>query len=264
MLELETVLTVLTSSILPVVFTALVCLLAAKYLLKVTTKLLEKSHLEATLIKFIKPVLKVLIYFLAILIVANRMGFDTTSVVAFASVLSAAFALAAQNALSNLFGGILMLWTKPFLVGDYIIAGDKEGTVLEIGLFNTVLNTIDNKRVTIPNDTISSTSITNCSVEGKRRVDLEISAAYESPVESVKAAIQEAIAATEYTQDEPMPPFVRVLSYGESSITYVVRVWTVNAHYWDVYFDLLENIKVYFDRNGVTMTYNHIIVHQSK
>ncbi len=264
MFDLETILAFVTATLIPVLLTALVCLLLAKYLLKMLDKLLDKSHLEATLIKFIKPVLKVLVYFLAILIIANRMGFNTTSVVAFASVLSAAFALAAQNALSNLFGGILMLGTKPFLVGDYIIAGDKEGTVLEIGLFNTVLNTIDNKRITIPNDTISSTSITNCSVEGKRRVDLEITAAYESPVESVKSAIQEAIAATEYAMDEPVPPFVRVLSYGKSSITYVVRVWTENAHYWDVYFDLLENIKVYFDRNSVIMTYNHIVVHQSK
>ncbi len=264
MLTLETIFEVLKDNILPVVFTVIVCLLVARFLLNATTKLLDKSHLESTLVKFIKPVLKVLIYFCAILIIANSMGFNTSSIVAFASGRAAAFALAALNALSNLFGGILMLWTKPFLVGDYIIAGEKEGTVLEIGLFNTVLNTIDNKRVTIPNDTISSTSITNCSVEGKRRVDLEITAAYESPIESVKTAIQEAIAATEYTQDDPLPPFVRVKSYGESSITYVVRVWTENAHYWDVYFDLMENIKVYFDRNGVIMTYNHIIVHQAK
>lgn len=264
MLDIETIFEVIRVNIIPVVFTTIVCLLVAKYLLQLTTKLLEKSHLEATLIKFIKPVLKVLIYFCAILIIANSMGFNTSSIVAFASVVSAAFALAAQNALSNLFGGILMLWTKPFLVGDYVIAGEIEGTVLEIGLFNTVLNTIDNKRVTIPNDTISSTSITNCSVEGKRRVDLEITAAYESPVESVKGALLEAIYATENTKDEPMPPFVRVLSYGENSITYVVRVWTENAHYWQVYFDLLENVKVYFDRNDVTMTYNHIVVHQGK
>lgn len=253
---------ILSTGVLKVAFTALVCLLVAKYLLLFLQKVIDKApHLETTMAKFLKAALKVVLYFVAILIIADSMGFDMTSVVAFASVVSAAFALAAQGALSNLFGGVLMLWTKPFVVGDYVIAGSVEGSVLEINLFNTVLNTIDNKRVVVPNSTISAATITNCSTEGKRRVDLEINASYNSPVELVKSTLQEAIRITDKTLDEPAPPFVRLYKYGDSCITYILRVWVPNANYWDVYFDLMENIKVCFDRNGVEMTYNHIIVH---
>jgi small conductance mechanosensitive channel len=258
-----TIITTLTSGILGVVFTAVVCLLVARYLTKFLETAIDRSPIETTIASFLKPVLRVVIYFIAGLMIADKLGFDVTSIVAFASVLSAAFALAAQGALSNLFGGILMLFTKPFVVGDYVIAGGVEGTVQEISLFNTVLTTIDNKRVTIPNGTISAGTITNCSTEGKRRVDLEISASYDAPVEKVKDSIQEAIAATEGTLSEPAEPFVRLYKYGDSAITYIVRVWSNNADYWNVYFDLLENIKVYFDKNGVEMTYNHMIVHQA-
>jgi small conductance mechanosensitive channel len=116
----------------------------------------------------------------------------------------------------------------------------------------------------VPNGTISSTTITNCSTEGKRRVDIKITASYDAPIPTVKKALMEAIAATDNTLDEPMPPFVRVFSYGESSIEYIIRVWSLNADYWNVYFDLMENIKVYFDKNDVEMTYNHLNVHMMK
>lgn len=125
--------------------------------------------------------------------VAQEANFDAKYIVALASVLSAAFALAAQGSLTNLFGGVLLLMSKPFLVGDYVIAGGVEGTVLEIGLLNTQINTADNKRVSVPNSTISGATITNCSTEGKRRVDLEFSASYDAPVDLVKRAVMEAV-----------------------------------------------------------------------
>ena len=243
---------------------AILTFIVVKIVLGAVNHVMERMSVEMTLKKFVNNVAKFVAYFLMILIIAGALGINTSSVVALASVLSAAFALAAQGALGNLFGGMLLLITKPFLVGDYVIAGGVEGTVLEIGLLSTRMNTLDNKRVSVPNGSISAATITNCSTEGKRRVDLKITAAYESPIPTVKKALLEAIAATDNTLDEPMPPFVRVFSYGESSIEYVIRVWSMNADYWSVYFDLLENIKVYFDKNGVEMTYNHLNVHMMK
>ncbi len=247
-----------------VIVVAVLTFIVVKVVLGALNHLMERMGVELTLQKFIKNVARFVAYFLLILIIAGQVGINTSSVVALASVLSAAFALAAQGALGNLFGGILLLITKPFLVGDYVIAGGVEGTVLEIGLLNTRMNTIDNKRVSVPNGTISSTTITNCSTEGKRRVDIKITASYDAPIPTVKKALMEAIAATDNTLDEPMPPFVRVFSYGESSIEYIIRVWSLNADYWNVYFDLMENIKVYFDKNDVEMTYNHLNVHMMK
>lgn len=243
---------------------AILTFIVVKIVLGALNHLMQRLNVEMTLKKFIGNVARFVAYFLMVLIIAGQLGINTSSVVALASVLSAAFALAAQGALGNLFGGILLLITKPFLVGDYVIAGGVEGTVLEIGLLSTRMNTIDNKRVSVPNGTISSATITNCSTEGKRRVDLKVTASYDAPIPTVKKALLEAIAATDNTLDEPMPPFVRVFSYGESSIEYVIRVWSMNADYWSVYFDLLENIKVYFDKNGVEMTYNHLNVHMMK
>lgn len=243
---------------------AIVTFIIVKLVLGALKHLMERMNVEMTLKKFIYNVARFVAYFLMILIIAGQLGINTSSVVALASVLSAAFALAAQGALGNLFGGVLLLITKPFLVGDYVIAGGVEGTVLEIGLLSTRMNTIDNKRVSVPNGTISSATITNCSTEGKRRVDMKITASYDAPIPTVKKALFEAIAATNGTLNEPAEPFVRVFSYGESSIEYIIRVWTTNADYWNVYFDLMENIKVYFDKNDVEMTYNHMNVHMMK
>lgn len=242
----------------------IVCLIVGKLVIGAINHMLERLNIEMTLQKFIRSIVKVVVYFVLALVVANKMGFNTSSVVALASVLSAAFALAAQNSLANLFGGVLLLLTKPFLVGDFITAADISGTVLEIGLLNTRLNTVENKRVSIPNGTIAASTITNVSTEGCRRVDLKITASYDAPIETVKAAIMEAIENTPTALNEPAPPFVRVFGYGESSIEYVIRVWSENATYWDTYFDLLENIKVYFDKHGVEMTYNHMNVHMMK
>lgn len=258
------VIAALTTGLPSVVLTALICLVVAKYLLAFIGKAIDKAHMEATMARFLKPALRIIVYFFVILIVAEKLGVNTSSIVAFASVLSAAFALAAQNTLSNLFGGVLMLWTKPFVVGDYVITASAEGTVQAISLFYTVLTTIDNKRITIPNGTISSETITNCTTEGKRRVDMEISVAYDAPIELAKETFLEAIQETDHILEEPAPPFVRAIKFGEGSVTYVLRVWVMNQEYWNVYFDLTENIKRCFDRNGVKMAYNHTVVRRAE
>jgi small conductance mechanosensitive channel len=250
--------------LLSVVFTILLSIILAKIVLSVVFKALDASPLEKTLVKFAKSVTRVVVWVVVILVILDKIGFETSSLVALVSVLSAAFALAAQNSLGNLFGGILLLLNKPFLVGDYVSAGGVEGTVLEVGLLNTQINTVDNKRISVPNGTISATTITNFSTEGSRRIEMKITASYDAPVDTVKKALFEAIDATNAINSVPAEPFVRVFSYGESSIEYVIRVWCANADYWTVYFDLMENIKVYFDKNDVEMTYNHLNVHMVK
>lgn len=242
----------------------IVCLIIGKLVIRTVSNTLARLNIELTLQKFINSIVKAAVYFVFALVIANQFGVNTSSVLALSTVLSAAFALAAQNSLANLFGGILLLLTKPFLVGDFVTAGEVSGTVLEIGLLNTRLNTPENKRVSVPNGVISSSTITNMSTEGCRRVDIKVTASYDAPIPTVKAAIMEAIENTPTALNEPMPPFVRVSNYGESSIEYTIRVWSENATYWDTYFDLMENLKVYFDKHDVEMTYNHMNVHMMK
>lgn len=260
-----TVISALTSGLPSVVLTVLICLVVAKYLLAFLGKAIDRSPLETTLARFLKPALRVAIYFLAGIIIAAKLGVDTSSVVAIASVFSAAFALAAQDALGNLFGGTLLLWTKPFVAGDYIITGGgAEGTVQEINLFYTTLVMIDNRHVTLPNGTLSGETITNCTTMGKRRMDLEIGVSFDTPIETAKQAFLEAVEMTDGTLAEPQPPFVGAMKFGENSVTYVLRVWTKTADYWTIYFALMENLKRSFDKHGVKTAYNRTTVHKAE
>ncbi len=243
--------------------TAIILLIEGKIALDIVKKAVQKSKLDAMLQKFLLSAARVLIYFIIAIVVASALGFEMSSLVALASVVSAAFALAASGMLSNLFGGILLLITKPFGVGDYIIAGGIEGSVLEVGLLNTKVNTLDNKRITMPNSTISSTVITNCSTEGKRRVDLDFKVGYANDVETVKAAIYATAQKHPLTVDKDNI-FVRVSAYEECVVAYTLRVWTTNEHYWDVYFDMLEQVKESFNQAGISMVYPFVNVRMEK
>lgn len=238
-----------------------VCLLVIKLIMSMVEKLLgEKSHIPASFHSFIRSGLKVILYFIAVLIVADSLGVETSSLLAVFSLAGLAFSLALQGSLSNLASGVLILVSKPFQVGDFIDASSVSGTVTEIGLIYTRLSTVNNQDIFVPNSEISSGKIVNYSSEKTRRADVVISAAYECPVEEVKSALFEAVERTENVLADPAP-FVRLSAYKDSAIEYTVRVWANSADYWDVYFDLLENINSSFQRNGVEMTYNHVNVH---
>ncbi len=154
---------------------------------------------------------------------------------------------------------MLLLITKPFAVGDYIDVGGMEGLVLEVGLLNTKINTLDNKRITMPNSNVSSSTITNYSTEGKRRVDIVFKVGYENDMETVKSTILATAAAHEKVVDKDNL-FVRVSSYEEYTVAYTMRVWTETANYWDVYFDMMEQVKKSFDKAGVKMVYPYLNV----
>lgn len=249
------------SNIVSAIVIFLICLFAIKVLTAVTGKLLDKSNkLDGTLKGFVKTALKIVLWALAIIIVAEAVGINTASLVAVLSVAGLALSLSVQNIMSNLFSGITLLITRPFVQGDLIEVGANLGTVKSIGLFYTVIDTLDSRVITIPNGDVTAASIVNYSRNPLRRVDLSFNASYDSPTESVKAAILEAIAEDSRISDF-QPPFVVIGAYKDSTIEYIVRVWCNNADYWDVYFGLNERVREAFERKGVKMSYAHMNVH---
>ena len=247
-------------TILRVIFTALVCVIAVKIVGNVIGKVLGKSKLDGTLQGFLKTGLRVILYFVAGLVILSSLGVDVTSLIALLSVAGLAVSLALQNTLSNLAGGIQLLVTKPFVAGNYVEAGANSGTVHEVGLAYTTLVTPDNKVIYVPNSDIAAARIINYNGREDRRVEIRVTASYDAPIQTVKDTISKLIAADSRIHGEP-EPFVRVSNYGNSSIEYTVRVWCAAGDYWDVYFDLMDNMKPAFDAAGVEMTYDHLNVH---
>ena len=236
-----------------------VCLLVTKLILKGQDKLLGRSKLDKSLHGLTRSFTKILLLFLTVMVVAGSLGVDTSSLLAVLSVAGLAASLALQDSLANLASGINILLTKPFGVGDFITTGSYSGTVEEIRIAYTRLNTPENQVILIPNRTVTASVITNYSSEGKRRLDLTVSASYDAPTELVKEALYEALDIPPVLRDEPI--FVRLTGYGDSAIEYTLRVWVPTEQYWDARFDILERIRAAFAARGIEMTYPHLNVH---
>lgn len=237
-----------------------ICLVAYKLLMRLLDRFLAGGTVEKTLHGFIRNGVRILLMFVAILIVASELGFDVTSLIALLSVAGLAVSLAVQNSLANLAGGIQVLVSKPFKTGDFVDIGGASGTVQEINLIHTKLITPDNKVLYVPNSDVAAARLTNFSTEATRRVDLVFTASYDTAPEAVISALQEMVNAHEKVLKDP-EAFVRLSAYKDSAIEYTVRAWCDSADYWDVYFDLLSETKQRFDKAGVEMTYPHMNVH---
>lgn len=245
--------------VIPPLVLLLVGLVAVRLLLRLFDRALERSRLERAAYAMLRSVMKVLLYFILLLLVAAQLGVDVSSLIAILSVISLALSLAVQGALTNVVGGFTLLTTRPFKAGDFVELEDQSGTVLEVSVTYTKLQTPDNKIVSIPNSTAAAARITNFSAAGTRRVDLTVSASYDSPVESVKAALLRA--ANSPTSLFTPEPFVGVKEYGDSAITYVLQIWSSASDYWTTYFAVNEAISREFAQDGIEMTYPHLNVH---
>ncbi len=237
-------------------------ILAIRIILKLVKKALEQSKLEKAAHSLITSLVSVVLYLLLGLSAASALGIDVTGIVALASVLTLALSLALQNMVSNIIGGFTILYTHPFHSGDYVEIAGQGGTVKEINMTYTMLSTPDNKNIAIPNSAVVAAQIINYSAAETRRVELLISAAYESPIPKVLDALLQ-IGDTDKVLPDPAPRAV-VVRYGESSIEYSLRVWVKTDDYWDVHFDLHERAKTIFDQQGIVMTYPHLNVHLEK
>lgn len=234
-------------------------LLLIRLVTKLARKALLRSKLEKAAHSMIIGVVQVLLYVLLLINVASALGIDITGVVALASVLTLAVSLALQNMLANVMGGFTILTTHPFHSGDFVDIGGQSGTVEEITMVYTRLATPDNKIVSIPNNTVVGSQITNYSVAGTRRVDIEASASYDMAVQNVIDALLQA-GKVEKVLPDPAP-FATVTGYGESAISYSLRLWVKSEDYWDVYFQVNQRIQSTFAENKIEMSYPHLNVH---
>ena len=221
-----------------------------RVLLRIVDRMLSRSQNLGSVGGYIRSVVRIALWFLLVLVVADSLGIPVASMIALLSVAGLAISLALQNTLSNLAGGIMILVSKPFEVGDYVEADGVGGTVISIGLAYSTLATVDNKEIFIPNSQVAAAKIINYTKLGKRRVELTFSASYDAPTETVKQALGE----------DPAPS-IWISKYGASSIEYVVRVWTAAGDYWDVYYGVMEGVRPAFQRHGIQMTYDHLNVH---
>ncbi len=238
----------------------LACLAAVRLAMALVERLAARSSMDGRVRRYVIRGVRTLLYLLAALIVAGSLGIDVTSLIAMVSVLGLAVSLAVQDVLSNVAGGMVLLFTKPFSLGDYVDTGDGEGEVEEITLTHTKLDTFSGQRVMLPNSRLVAGKIVNYSVRGVRRADLTVCASYDDSAQAVRAACLRAVSQTENILPDPAPAVV-VTAYGESAIEYHVRFWTRTEHFWDAQNAVLEGIRQSFAEDGITMTYNHLNVH---
>ena len=224
---------------------ALLIYIIGKFIINKLMKLVDKMHsvsrLDKTAQDYITNILRAVLYVVLVVAIIGELGVPMASVITVIASAGVAVGMAMQGSLSNLAGGIMLLIFRPFNVGDYIIAGGEEGTVKSISTFYTVLTTVDNKTVSIPNGTLMNSNISNCSTEDLRRIDLTFNISGSEPIKKVQATIMKVIVATDKAMANPAP-VVQPLAGIPGGLEYTVRVWCKNSDYWDVYFELMREI----------------------
>ena len=221
----------------------------------------EKRNMDMTLVKFIKSFINYSLKILLVLVIAGGYwDIQLSGLAAIVASAGVAIGLALQGSLSNFAGGFIILLLRPFKVGDYIQTGEFEGAVEQIGVFYTTLTTVDNKVVLIPNGPLSNGSLINYSTKDTRRVDLIFSAGYESDILKVRRVLNEIVEKNPLILDYP-EPFVGLFEQGSNSLNFAVRVWVNTPDYWTVYFDLLEQVKLRFDEEEISIPYPQMDLH---
>ena len=249
-------------TVLPLAIILVAGILLIQLAIKLLRKALVKAKLEKVAGNLIVTLIQIILYGLLCLILAAKMGIDVTGIVALASVLTLAVSLAVQTLLTNVISGFTLLYTKPFRAGDYVEVGGQAGSVKSIGLTYTELATPDNKNIFIPNSAVTAAEIVNYTVLGTRRVEITVTASYDSPIDGVLEALKEAAQVETRLPDKE--PFVAVKNYGESAIEYVLHIWSTADNYWTTLFDVNKRIKEVFDAKDLRMTYPHLNVHLDK
>ncbi|MGI5947386.1 MAG: mechanosensitive ion channel family protein [Lachnospiraceae bacterium] len=245
-------------------FAAAVILLIGSRVIKFTSKFLkrtlDKMGLEIGISRFLVSVAKAFQYGILIFIAAEKIGISSASIIALLGSAGIAIGLALQGTLTNFAGGVLILVTKPFKVGDYIISQGGEGQVSNIGVVYTTLVSADNRKIVIPNGTLSNEPMTNVTGMGKRRVDISVGISYTADLKKAKEILQRLFEEHPLVlKEEPIQVFVD--SLGDSAVLIGGRAWAVSENYWKCRWDITESVKLEYDKAGIEIPFNQIDVH---
>lgn len=230
---------------------------------KLENRLKKSDRFDKTISKVVTYLIKIGAKIIVVICLIGYLGIDTSGLTALVTSLGVCAGLAVNGALSNLAGGILIIFTRPFKVDDYIeVDGNSSisGTVEDIQIVCTKLRTPDNKVIYVPNGVLSNSNIINYSEKSTRRVDFTFSIAYENDFEKAKSIVAAICSSHSMTLADPAP-FVRMSEHGQNSINITARVWVKSGDYWTVRFDILEAVKKAFDESGITIPYNQLDVH---
>ncbi len=238
----------------------IVGILFTKLCMKLISKGLGRSKLDVTVTKFISQVAKIVLYVLLITIVLSILGIPSTSIITVIGTAGVAIGLALQDSLSNVAGGFLLMITKPFKIGDYIIVNGVEGTVEQISILHTRLSSATNQAIFIPNGQAVNATVTNNSGNDTRRVDLTFSISYEDEFEKAQAVVMKVLRDNPKVLTDPEPT-VRILEHGKSAIILAVRPWCKSADYWDVFFDTNERVRAAFIENNISIPFDQVDIH---
>ena len=249
-------------SLLLAVVIAVVGRYAIRFINKLTARMLERRNVEPTVQSFLKSFVNITLIILLIITVVGTLGVNTTSLAALLASAGLAVGMALSGNMQNLAGGIILLFLKPFKVGDFIEAQGVSGIVKAIQIFHTVLTTPDNKTLFIPNGPLSSGNVTNYSRNELRRVDFTVSVEYGTEVEKVKQVTLALLKTDGRILQEPAP-FIAVKELASSSVDFTLRVWVNVADYWDVFFDTNERIYAEYNKQGIKFPFPQLQIHQT-
>lgn len=234
--------------------------LVTKLVVRLASRYLAKREVDELLIRFVASVTNITLLVIVIIAALSSLGINATSLVALLGAAGVAVGLALQDSLKNFASGVLLIFYRPFGVGDYVEAGDAEGIVEKIDLFSTILRTPDNKEVIVPNGAIYNDTITNYSARPIRRVDMVFGIGYDDDIHRARELIQQLLEADDRVLEEP-EPVIAVSELADSSVNFDVLPWVKTEDYLAVKFDLTEKVKLAFDEHGISIPYPQMDIH---
>lgn len=247
------------------IITLLVGLWVIRVVMRTLDKSMERRNVDVTLRQFLLSVLGVVLKIMLVISVISMVGIEMTSFVAILAAAGLAVGMALSGTLQNFAGGVIIVLFKPFKVGDFITAQGFTGTVREIQIFNTIVKTTDNVTVIIPNGPLSTSPITNFSMEAQRRTEMVFGIGYGDDIDKARDIIKALFAGDERILKDP-EPFIAVTELADSSVNFTVRLWAEASNLWGMRFDFIENVKKAFDREGISIPFpqSDVHLHQTK
>ncbi|MBL4638049.1 MAG: mechanosensitive ion channel [Proteobacteria bacterium] len=237
--------------------------IAVKWIVKLIRKLMVRSDLDPIIVNFAGSIANAALLLFVFIAALDQLGVNTTSLIALLGAAGLAIGLALQGSLQNFAAGVMMIVFRPFKLGDYIDAGGVTGVVEHMAIFSTTLKTGDNREIIIPNGQIYAGAITNYSARDTRRIDLVFGIGYDDDMLTAKQIMEDILQTHDLVLADPAPA-VAVAELADSSVNFNVRPWVKSEDYWGVRSDLIEKVKLAFDKNGISIPYPQMDVHTNK